>query len=160
MTRHVDHETHLCRFILLALCSVSLGTAVLAHAQDQDNANDACSVASMGGAYGFFRFGETSGGPLAAVGIVEFDGAGTSTARQTVRKNGVTTADLFNSPAPSSPYEVDPDCAGRILNPDGSAFAHFVVVNGGDEVFILSLSDANSVYGVMKKIRSHPKGKE
>jgi hypothetical protein len=29
-----------------------------------------------------------------------------------------------------------------------------VVIDGGNELFILSLSDANDVYGVMKKISS------
>jgi hypothetical protein len=91
---------------------------------------------------------------LAAVGIATFDGKGGSTARQTIRKNGITVSDLFTDPALSGPYEVDSDCAGKVLNPDGTAFAHFMVVDGGNELFILSLSDANDVYGVMKKISS------
>ena len=97
---------------------------------------------------------------MASVGITEFDGAGSSSAQQTIRKNGITTSDLFNSSAATAPYDVDSNCAGRILNPDGSAFAHFVVVNGGDELFILSLTDANSVYGVMKKIGVRREGKD
>jgi hypothetical protein len=113
---------------------------------------EACSVATLNGAYGFFRTGITSAGPLAAVGIAMFDGKGGSTARQTIRKNGITVADLFTDPALSGPYQVDPDCAARFLNPDGSVFAHAVVVDGGNELFILSLSDANDVYGVMRRI--------
>lgn len=126
------------------------------HAQEQENPqNRACSATSLKGAYGFFRTGTTSAGPLAAVGIATFDGTGAvGTARQTIRKNGVTVNDLFTDPALAGPYEVDPDCAARFLNPDGSVFAHAVVVDGGNELFILSLSDANSVYGVMKKIDS------
>jgi hypothetical protein len=115
-------------------------------------ARGACSVASLNGAYGFYRTGTTPAGALAAVGIATFDGKGGGTARQTIRKNGVTTADLFTDPPSSGPYEVDPDCGARFLNPDGSAFAHVVVVDGGKELFILSLSDSNTVYGVMKKI--------
>ena len=124
------------------------------HAQEQENVeNRACSVAILKGAYGFFRTGTTSAGPLAALGIATFDGTGAvGAARQTIRKNGVTTLDLFTSPISAGPYEVDPDCAARFLNPDGSVFAQAVVVDGGKELFILSLSDANSVYGVMKKI--------
>jgi hypothetical protein len=132
------------------------GVVASVHAQEQENPqNKACSVASLNGAYGFFRTGTTSAGPLAAVGIATFDGTGAvGTARQTIRKNGVTTSDIFTGPALTGPYEVDPDCAARFLNPDGSVFAHAVVVDGGNELFILSLSDANSVYGVMKKIDS------
>ena len=123
-------------------------------AQDQDD-TAVCSVATLNGTYGFFRTGATAIGPLAAVGIATFDGKGTGTARQTIRKNGITTSDLFSNPAIESPYEVDSDCAARFLNPDGSAFAHAVIVDGGNELFILSLSNGNSVYGVMKKISKH-----
>jgi hypothetical protein len=132
------------------------GIVASVHAQEQENPqNRACSVASLQGSYGFFRTGTTSAGPLAALGIATFDGTGAvGTARQTIRKNGVTTSDIFTDPALTGPYEVDPDCAARFLNPDGSVFAHAVVVDGGNELFILSLSDANSVYGVMKKIDS------
>jgi hypothetical protein len=117
------------------------------------HAQAGCSVATLHGAYGFYRTGTTSVGPLAAVGIATFDGTGAiSAARQTIRKNGVTTSDLFTTPAGVGPYQVDPDCGLRLLNPDGSVLGHGVVVDGGNELFILSLSDANSVYGVMKKI--------
>jgi hypothetical protein len=129
------------------------GIVATVHAQVPRD-SEACSVATLNGAYGFFRTGITSAGPLAAVGIATFDGKGGSTARQTIRKNGITVADLFTDPALSGPYQVDPDCAARFLNPDGSVFAHAVVVDGGNELFILSLSDANDVYGVMKKISS------
>lgn len=123
----------------------------------QDQADSAvCSVATLDGAYGFFRTGATALGPLAAVGIATFDGTGAvSTARQTIRKNGVTTSDLFTSPPNAGPYEVDPDCTARFLNPDGSVFAHAVIVDGGNELIIMSLSPGNSVYGVMKKIGKH-----
>ena len=132
------------------------GIVAAVHAQEQETPqNRACSVASLKGAYGFFRTGTTSAGPLAAVGIATFDGTGAvSTARQTIRKNGITTQDLFADSALTGPYEVDPDCAARFVMPDGSVFAHAVVVDGGNELFILSLSDANDVYGVMKKISS------
>jgi hypothetical protein len=121
-------------------------------AEDQDD-SAVCSVATLKGAYGFFRTGVTPVGPLAAVGTATFDGTGASaTARQTIRKNGVTTQDLFTGPLLEGPYEVDSDCAARFLNPDGSVFAHAVIVDGGNELFIMSLSNGNSVYGVMKKI--------
>jgi hypothetical protein len=113
---------------------------------------EGCSVASLKGAYGFFRTGTTAVGPLGAVGIATFDGAGTSAAIQTIRKNGVTTSDLFTDPPSVGPYEVDANCAGRALTPDGSVFAHLVVVDGGKELFIISLSTGNTVTGVMKKI--------
>jgi hypothetical protein len=165
MNRRAFCKTHLVWLASLVIFSspfrgTFLGTAIPAYAQSQDNRDHSCSVASLKGAYGFFRSGTTPVGPLAAVGILDFDGAGSSTVRQTTRKNGISTSDLFNTPAMTGPYEIDPDCAGRILNPDGSALAHFVVVNGGNEVFILSLSAGNSVNGVMKRISTHRQERE
>jgi hypothetical protein len=118
------------------------------------HAQEGCSVATLRGAYGFFRTGATGVGPLGAVGIATFDGAGTSTGRQTIRKNGVTTSDLFTDPPLIAPYEVNSDCTGKFLNSDGSAFSHFVLVDGGRELFIISLSTGNTVTGVMKKIET------
>src|SRR6267143_999875 len=134
-----------------------LGIISKVHAQEKDRAekdkeNGTCSVATLNGAYGFFRTGTVPDGPLVAVGIITFDGTGAAAARQTIRRNGVTTADLFTNPPLVGPYEVDPDCAARFFLPDGSVFVHFVVVDGGKEFFILSLTDGNTVYGVMKKI--------
>jgi len=121
-----------------------------AHAEEKENGS--CSIATLNGAYAFYRTGPTSGGPLAAVGIATYDGNGTTTVRQTIRKNGVTTSDnLFTGPAGVASYEIDPDCAGRLVNPDGTDAAHFVVVDG-KEFFGLSLSPGNSVNVVWKKI--------
>lgn len=116
------------------------------------HAQEGCSVATLQGAYGFYRTGATSVGPLAAVGIATFDGNGSTSARQTIRKNGVTTSDLFTDPPLIGLYEVDPDCGGRFLTPDGSVFAHIVIVSGGKEIFGISLSSGNSVTGVWKRI--------
>jgi hypothetical protein len=125
------------------------------HAQETDG-HESCSNATLNGTYGFYRTGTTSVGPLAAVGLGTFDGTGAhSPARQTIRRNGVTVRDLFADPAVDGPYEVDPDCAGRFLNFDGSVAGHFVVVDGGKEIFAISLTPGNSVIGVFRKINSH-----
>ena len=121
------------------------------HAQTA-HAEDGCSVASLNGVYGFYRTGTTAVGPLGAVGIATFDGAGTSTAIQTIRKKGQTTSDLFTDPGITAPYQIEPNCAGKLLASDGSIFAEFVVVDRGRELFIISLSTGNTVTGVMKKI--------
>jgi len=117
------------------------------------HAQNGCSVATLHGAYGFYRTGTRPDGPVASVGIGTFDGTGAvAAARQTTRRNGVTTSDLFITPAAEGPYQVDPDCGVRLLNPDGSVLAHGVVVDGGKEFLFISLSDSITVYGVMKKI--------
>jgi hypothetical protein len=117
-----------------------------------EHAHEGCSVANLRGAYGFFRSGTTAVGALGAVGIATFDGVGATTAIQTIRKNGVTTSDLFTDPPLTATYELEANCAGKFLNPDGSVFAHVVIVDRGRELFIVSLSTGNTVTGVMKKI--------
>ena len=129
------------------------GTVAQVHAQENDEQTEGCSNATLQGTYGFYRTGTTSVGPLAAVGLITFDGTGAhSPARQTIRRNGVTVRDLFADPPIDGPYEVDPDCAGRFLNFDGTVAGHFVVVDGGKEIFNISLAPGNSVTGVFKKI--------
>ena len=138
-------------FCVSVLPEERFGTISKAHAQEKEE-NTPCSVATLKGAYGFFRTGTTPFGPLVGVGISTFDGHGSSTGRQTIRRNGVTTSDLFATPAGPGIYKVDPDCAARFLMPDGSLMGHAVIVDGGKEIFFMSLSDANTIYGVMKKI--------
>jgi hypothetical protein len=60
--------------------------------------------------------------------------------------------DLFADPALDGPYEVDPDCAGKFLDFDGTVKGHFVVVDGGKEIFNISLTPGNSVIGVFRKV--------
>lgn len=128
------------------------GIVLNVRAQETDR-HESCSNATLNGTYGFYRTGTSSVGPLAAVGLITFDGTGAhSPARQTIRRNGVTVRDLFADPALDGPYEVDPDCAGRFLNFDGSVAGHFVVVDGGKEIFNISLTPGNSVIGVFRKI--------
>ena len=130
------------------------GIVAQVHAQDNDEQNG-CSNATLNGTYGFYRTGTTSVGPLAAVGLITFDGTGAhSPGRQTIRRNGVTVQDLFADPPVDGPYEVDPDCAGRFLSFDGTVAGHFVVVDGGKEIFNISLRPGNSVTGVFRKISS------
>ena len=129
------------------------GIVAQVHAQENDE-QKGCSNAILNGTYGFYRTGTSSVGPLAAVGLVTFDGTGAhGSARQTIRKNGVTVVDNLFTGAPSEgPYEVDPNCAGRLLNSDGTVAGNFVVVDGGKEIFNISLTPGNSVTGVFRKI--------
>jgi hypothetical protein len=121
------------------------------HISDFDS-DKACSLRSLKGAYGYYRTGTTPAGPLAAVGQIVYDGQGNFTTRQTIRRNGVTTRDLFNDPPLTGTYQIDPDCTGRGYASDGTLIDHMVVTDNGKEAIIMSLSTGNSVYGVQKKI--------
>ena len=110
----------------------------------------ACSTKTLHGSYGFYRSGTTtSTGPLTAVGIGFYDGNGNVTATQTISRNGVFTLDQTTV----GQYEVDADCTGRgFLN--GVQISRTVIVDGGNEVYLLSMVAGNAVFGVAKKIRS------
>jgi hypothetical protein len=111
-----------------------------------------CSLESIRGSYGFYRSGTTPAGPLAGLGITNFDGRGGSSTIQSIRSTGEDTSDLFTDGAYDAMYSVDSNCSAKFINPDGSVFGHAVVVGGGEEIYIMSLSDHNTITGVMKRI--------
>jgi hypothetical protein len=114
-----------------------------------DQHDRACSTKTLHGSYGFYRSGTTSTCPLTAVGIVFYDGNGNNTATQTISRNGVFTLDQTTV----GQYEVDADCTGRgFLN--GVQISRTVIVDGGNEFYLLSMVAGNAVFGVAKKIHS------
>jgi len=117
------------------------------HADDRDER--ACSTKTLHGFDGLYRSGTTSTGPLTAVGIVFYDGNGNNTATQTISRNGVFTLDQTTV----GQYEVDADCTGRGFQ-NGVQISRTVIVNGGKEIYLLSMVAGNAVYGVAKKIHS------
>ena len=118
------------------------------HADDQHER--ACSNKTLKGSYGSYRTGSTSTGPLAAVGILFFDGNGNVSGSQSISRNGVFTFDA----AISGLYEVAADCTARFLTDTGDEVARVHIVDGGKEFYELSETAGNAVYGVAKKI--HP----
>ena len=62
------------------------------HADDRHER--ACSNKTLNGSYGSYRTGTTSTGPLAAQGILFFDGNGTVSGSQSISRNGVFTFDV------------------------------------------------------------------
>jgi hypothetical protein len=106
-----------------------------------------CALADLRGTYGFVRTGETPQGPLAAVGVAQFDGEGNSTVAQSTNRNGTLTQGSFRLT-----YDVSPDCRGVWYDASGAVTAHFVLVDGGNEIFFLSLSAGNTIAGQSKRI--------
>jgi hypothetical protein len=136
-------------FALAAGLLLTTSNTHRAHADDQRER--ACSNKTLNGSYGNYRTGSTSTGPLAAVGILFFDGNGTLSGRQSISRNGVYT---FDVPIPPSPYEVAADCTAKFLTDTGAEVARVIIVDNGNGFFQFSESAGNAVYGVAKKI--HP----
>ena len=108
-----------------------------------------CSNASLNGSYGFYRTGSTSVGPLAALGSLTFDGAGTVSGSQSISRNG---AFQFDVPV-TGLYIVNADCTGKFLAPDGvTEIARIVITDRGNGFYSFSESAGNAVYGVARRI--------
>jgi hypothetical protein len=126
------------------LCATSFATNV------QAESKAVCSNASLKGSFGFYRTGATSAGPLAALGILHFDGKGTVSGSQSISRNGAFQFDIVVAP---SPYIVNEDCTGRFITADGiTEIARIVVTSGGKGLYVFSESPGNAVYGVGRKI--------
>jgi hypothetical protein len=116
----------------------------------------ACSEASLSGSFGFYRNGSTAIGPLAALGILHFDGRGTVGGSQSISRNGTFQ---FDVPVPPSPYQVNEDCTARFLSPDGTTeVARVVVFDGGKGFYVFSETAGNAVTGVGRKISEFDDG--
>jgi len=127
-----------------------LSTSAIPQVHADDQHERACSNKTLKGSYGNYRTGSTSTGPLAAVGILFFDGNGNVSGSQSISRNGVFTFDA----AISGLYEVAADCTARFLTDTGDEVARVHIVDGGKEFYELSETSGNAVYGVAKKIHS------
>jgi hypothetical protein len=128
-----------------------LSTSAIPQVHADDQHERACSNKTLKGSYGNYRTGSTSTGPLAAVGILFFDGNGTLSGSQSISRNGVFT---FDVPIPPSPYEVAADCTAKFLTDTGTEVARVVIVDKGNGFYEFSESAGNAVYGVAKKIHA------
>ena len=106
-----------------------------------------CGLADVRGSYGFFRTGVNPQGPIAAIGVGHFDGDGNMTTVQSTNRNGTVTQGSF-----PGRYDVTDDCRGVWFDAAGAVIAHFVLVDGGNEFFFLSLATGNIITGHGKRI--------
>ena len=113
------------------------------------NKSETCSTATLNGTYRFYSTGGTADGGLARVGIVTHDGKGNFTVRQHTSRNG-----KFESSKFSGRTEVAADCTTKSFTEDGHQLTSGIIVDDGNEVFLLNRTSGNTVVGVHKKIHS------
>lgn len=113
-----------------------------------------CSVHTLKGSYGIKFDGQKIGaGPFASVSLVTFDGEGTYTTSEIGRFNGAPVQRTF-----TGPYTVREDCTGfldfssNLTNPPHEAHGDFVIVDGGQEFFVVDSEDGWVADGVGKKL--------
>jgi len=99
-----------------------------------------CSNATLEGRYAFrSEASPVSGGRRLNLALIEFHGDGTySNLGFTVNTDGViSTGTLIAN------YEVNADCSGRLLNPDGSVQGPIITKEDGSEFYFLRTNPAN-----------------
>jgi hypothetical protein len=122
-----------------------------AHAQEPGRK---CSLKTLKGAFGIKFEGQKIGvGPLASVSRVTFDGNGTFTTTETGTFHGQPFQRTF-----TGPYVVNDDCTGFldfssfITTPPHEAHGDFVIVNNGQEFFIVDIEEGWAANGIGKRI--------
>ena len=110
-----------------------------------------CSLRTLNGSYGGTFSGTIVGlGPIAGVGVAEFDGHGHVTGTDTVNVNG--SGGIFESS--TGTYTVNSDCTGTRVEtfPDGRVVSSsFVLVNHGKELLFLNTAPGLVITGSEKK---------
>ena len=142
---------------IAACASLAVAALVLVLSATSTHGDDAgggkrCTLLSLRGRYGYTYQGTVDGfGGVAAVGPINFDGAGNTSATYSVNLGGTNFQGSF-----TGAYTVNPDCTGtvRIDLPllGTSSHGRFVIVDGGKEAFFMGIDDGVTVTGDAKRI--------
>lgn len=113
-----------------------------------------CSLKTLKGAYGIKFEGQRIGtGPFVSVSRITFDGNGTFTTSEIGTFHGDPLQRTF-----TGPYVVNDDCTGfldftsHISDPPHEAHGDFVIVNNGQEFFVVDTEKDWAANGVGKRI--------
>jgi hypothetical protein len=125
----------------------------LPSAQAQTSAR-VCSLQTLNGAYGIKFEGQKIGtGPFVSIARIVFDGKGQFSSTEIGRFNGKLIERKF-----VGPYKVNPDCTGyldfdsNITTPAHEAHGDFVIVDRGQEFYVVDNEEGWATNGVGKKI--------
>ncbi len=159
-TEEIMRKTMLHVCLVIGLLSVLLllqfwyvGQAGKVQAQRADPEPGGCTNATLQGTYGAYRLGANLNGPLAAVGIVTYDGIGFASIRQSINRQTPThTGEFIRNVVIPGTYQVNSDCTGDAFADDGSLLVTFVIVDGGREVYKIGGTPGNAIIEVAKKI--------
>ncbi len=110
-----------------------------------------CSLVSLKGSYGYEYSGSVEGfGGVAAVGPIDFDGDGNTSATYSVNLGGVNFQGSF-----TGTYTVADDCTGTVVIDlpllHTSSNGRFVIVENGQQAFFMGTDPGITVTGVAKR---------
>jgi hypothetical protein len=110
--------------VFTSLCLLGLTSTIQAH----------CSNETLRGMYAFrSEATPVSGGKRLNLALLEFHGDGTySNLGYTVNSNGVITTGTL-----TANYQINANCSGQLLNPDGSVQGPIITKTEGSEFYFL-----------------------
>jgi hypothetical protein len=114
---------------------------------EQENQGTGCSLATLKGAYGLYRTGTAPYGPVAAQGLMVFNGEGGWTLRLNISRNGEISVDEEWEGG----YWVNEDCTGNV-----GEDTRFVIVDGGKGFYQVLTREGFTAYEVGTRIHSGP----
>ena len=123
--------------------------------EDKAPGSRRCSTRTLKGAYGIKFEGQklNGGGPFVSISRITFDGEGHFTTNEIGRFKGNLVQRTF-----TGPYTVNDDCTGfldfssNLSNPPHEAHGDFVIVNQGQEFFVIDNEDGWAANGAGKKL--------
>jgi hypothetical protein len=150
--------TGVCALALLtvgyALRGANFGQSTLMPNVQAQEPGRKCSVKTLKGSFGIKFEGEKIGvGKLVSVSRIVFDGNGNFTTSETGVFGGTPFTRTFNGP-----YVVNDDCTGFldftsfITTPPHEAHGDFVIVNNGQEFFLVDSEEGWAANGIAKRI--------
>jgi hypothetical protein len=129
----------------------TLNTTAQAKDKKDDESCKKCSLKSLKGCYGYSYTGTSGSGPIAAVGPINFDGDGNTSATYSVNSSGMNFQGSF-----TGTYTVNEDCTGAVtihLPLLGiSSNGRFVIVEEGKEALFMGTDAGVTVTGVARKL--------
>jgi hypothetical protein len=126
-----------------------VGLAPTLGADEQKSPNAGCTVASLRGSYGFYRFGIGAfGGQLASAGIISFDGSGNWEVSIDVSREGEISLDEPYS----GTYTIARNCTGEVFNEFGDPSDRLIVVDDGGGFVGVSVIEGTTLNNIGTRI--------
>lgn len=137
--------------MMTIFATIAFGAMTLAVPPQALKASDAqCPLgnATLHGTYIVSGAGTSGGAPIAAVGEINWDGQGNTTATYTASLNGV----IHQGVTVTGSYHINPDCTGSHAESDGSHY-DFVAAPDGNSTTWISTDSGAVVTGITVRLK-------
>ena len=130
---------------ILSAIALALVVGLTPAVAEQESQGPGCSAATLKGTYGLYRTGTAPYGPVAAQGLMVFNGQGGWELILNISRNGEISVDEFFEGG----YDVNADCTGNIAED-----TRFVIVDGGKSFYQVITREGFTAYEVATRIHN------